>query len=98
MNKEPEKTTDERLRELIMTHLAASTTLSFNGVRVGVLHGIVHLAGKLPSLEVRRAADDLARQVPGVRGVVNRIDAPGAPRPDRMINLKNGEEDDKVSE
>jgi osmotically-inducible protein OsmY len=98
MKKEPVKTTDELLRELLLANLAASRTWSFIGVRVGVLHGIVHLAGDVPSLEVRRAAADLARQVPGVRGVVNRIDAPGAPRPNRTINLNMGEENDKVPE
>jgi hyperosmotically inducible periplasmic protein len=98
MKTQPIKTTDELLRELLLANLAASRTRSFSGVRVGVLHGIVHLAGDVPSLEIRQAVADLVRQVPGVRGVANRIAAPGAPRPDRTINLENGEEYDEDAE
>jgi hypothetical protein len=36
---------------------------------------------------MRFAAEEFARQMPGVRGVVNRIEAPGAPSPAREINL-----------
>lgn len=91
------KNADEELRERILAKLASCRTLARIRLRVGVLYGIVHLAGEVPSLDLRRAAADLAGKVPGVRGVANRIAAPGAPRPDRPINLKNnGEENDQV--
>jgi hypothetical protein len=56
-------------------------------VRVGVLNGIAHLAGTVDSLAERTAVEDLVRGILGVRGVVNRIEAPGAPNPARTINL-----------
>ena len=86
-------TEDERLRERILAEL---TVLGFTGLRVGVHHGIVHLAGEVPSMSIRQIVANLARQTPGVRGVANRINAPGAPHPDRTINLMNGEENDQV--
>jgi osmotically-inducible protein OsmY len=57
-------------------------------LRVGVLNGIVHLAGAVDSLPDRAAAEELASQAAGVRGVVNRIETPGAPSPAREINLE----------
>jgi len=35
----------------------------------------------------RETAEKLAKQVVGIRGVVNRIEAPGAPSPSRAVNL-----------
>lgn len=78
---------DENLREIILTIFAADNRCSSTGLRVGVLNGIVHLAGKVDSMEKREAAEELAKQVCGVRGVVNRIEAPGSPSPSRTINL-----------
>ena len=67
--------------------LRPTTVQPLPNLRVGVLNGIVHLAGVVDSLPERGAAEELAGQVPGVRGVVNRIEAPGAPSPAREINL-----------
>lgn len=78
---------DERLRTAILAALAADEHIDRADLRVGVLNGIVHLAGKVAHLNERSAVEALARQVPGVRGVVNRIEAPGAPSPAREINL-----------
>jgi hypothetical protein len=52
-----------------------------------VLNGVAHLAGIVASLEVRDAAEELAKNVCPVRGVVNRIEAPGAPSPARTVHL-----------
>ncbi len=52
-----------------------------------MLNSIAHLAGAVDLLVGRLAAEEIAGQVPGVRGVVNRIEAPGAPSPAREINL-----------
>jgi osmotically-inducible protein OsmY len=80
-------TPDESLYKTILARFANDMTAEFSGLRVGVLNGIVHLAGVVPSPEMRSLAAELARSVPGVRGVVNRIEAPGAPPPARTINL-----------
>lgn len=78
---------DESLRAAILALLASAGNTAHAGLRVGVLNGIAHLAGAVDSLAQRAAAEALVGQVPGVRGVVNRIEAPGAPSPAREINL-----------
>lgn len=88
----PHSFLDESLRAAILAVLAADERITNAGLRVGVLNGIAHLAGSVDSLAKRTAAGEIAIQVAGVRGVVNRIDAPGAPSPARQINLdlRNG--------
>jgi osmotically-inducible protein OsmY len=78
---------DARLRAAILASFATDSRLANADLRVGVVNGIAHLAGAIASLPERWAAEELARQTPGVRGVVNRIEAPGAPSPGREINL-----------
>ena len=78
---------DESLRAAIIAIFAADHRTAHADLRVGVLNGIAHLAGRANSLPERTAAEELAGQAPGVRGVVNRIAAPGAPSPAREINL-----------
>lgn len=78
---------DENLRATILGIFAADSRTATANLRVGVLNGVVHLAGAVLSLADRAAAEQLAGLAPGVRGVVNRIDAPGAPSPAREINL-----------
>ena len=80
-------TSDQSLRQAILTVLAADDRTAGADLRVGVLNGIAHLAGTVDTLEKRAAAEELAGQLPGVRGVVNRIEAPGAPSPARPVNL-----------
>ena len=79
--------TDDELREHLLARLAANPRTRGADLRVGVLNGIIHLAGSAADLAACAAAEDLARQVPGVRGVVNRIEAPGAPSPSRTIHI-----------
>jgi osmotically-inducible protein OsmY len=81
------QTTDEKLRSAILSRFAADDRTACANLRVGVLNGIVHLAGVVNSVETRILAAELAEEVPGVRGVVNRIEAPGAPSPARTVNL-----------
>lgn len=78
---------DSDLRAAILAAFAADSRLVAARVRVGVLNRFAHLAGAVDSLATRQAAEELAAQIPGIRGIVNRIDAPGAPRPAREINL-----------
>lgn len=87
MAKQLYPTSDASLHKFILSVFAADKRTSSAHLRVGVLNGIVHLAGSASSPEVRLVAQQLAEAVVGVRGVVNRIDAPGAPRPARSVNL-----------
>jgi osmotically-inducible protein OsmY len=79
--------TDESLHKKILANLTTDERTATANLRVGVLNGFVHLAGMVLSLDIRTAAGELAGNTPGVRGVINRIDAPGAPRPARIINI-----------
>jgi osmotically-inducible protein OsmY len=81
------QTTDEKLRAAILSRFAADDRTAYANLRVGVLNGIVHLAGVVNSIETRLLAAELAEGVPAIRGVVNRIEAPGAPSPSRIVNL-----------
>ncbi len=81
---------DEALRAAVLFVLSAHGLSAAAELRVGVVNGVVHLAGIAGSLETRSAAEEFARSVPGVRGVVNRIEGPGAPSPTRIINLDLG--------
>ena len=78
---------DERLRNAVLLALAQDECTNGLEIRVGVLNAIVHLAGQAPSLEIWHYAGQMAAQVSQVRGVVNRIAAPGAPEPARTIHL-----------
>ena len=80
---------DTNLRETILAAFAADIRVNAVNVRVGVLNRYAHLAGVVDSLETRKAVEELVGQIPGVRGVVNRIEAPGAPSPARSINLQS---------
>jgi len=78
---------DEDLRETILTVFATDSRTASADLRVGVLNGIAHIAGAVDSLSKRDTAEELAKLVSGIRGVVNRIEAPGAPNPSRAVNL-----------
>jgi osmotically-inducible protein OsmY len=80
-------TPDEKLRASILSILSVDSRTASANLRVGVLHGIAHLAGTVDSLLIRDAAEELVKSMDGIRGVVNRIEAPGAPSPSRAVNL-----------
>lgn len=82
---------DESLRAAILAAFAADSCIASDDLRVGVLNRIAHLAGVVDTLAKRTTAEELAGQIPGIRGVVNRIDAPGAPSPARVVNLTTRE-------
>ena len=84
---QPFPPSDEDLRAAILAAFAANAQTASADLRVGVLNGIAHLAGAATSLEIRSTAEELAKNVGGLRGVVNRIEAPGAPSPARRIDL-----------
>jgi osmotically-inducible protein OsmY len=87
----PPPPSDEDLRTAILSIFADNARTASAKLRVGVLNGIVHLAGTVASLEVRNTAEELAKNVHGLRGVVNRIEAPNAPSPARRIDLTEKE-------
>ena len=79
---------DSALRAEVLHRLAEDEYLAPLGLRVGVLNAIIHLCGSVPTLDLWRRAERIAGEsLPGVRGVVNRIQAPGAPNPSRTIHL-----------
>ncbi|MFO7584065.1 MAG: BON domain-containing protein [Anaerolineales bacterium] len=84
--------TDEKLRTAILSRFAMDERTAYVNLRVGVLNGIAHLAGAVTSNEIRIIAAELAEAETGVLGVVNRIEAPGAPSPARIINLRLNED------
>lgn len=83
---------DEGLREAVRAALAADPLTAPLHLRVGVLNAIVHLAGQAPSASLWRRAEAVAAGVIGVRGVANRIEAPGGPSPARTVNLSPHDE------
>jgi osmotically-inducible protein OsmY len=87
MRQSPKTISDEDIRAAVVQALTAQDAPSISELHVGVLNGVVHLAGKVETVVVRAAIERIASQVAGVRGVVNRIDAPGAPSPARTIHL-----------
>ena len=83
--------TDELLRHSVLQALAQEPQTAALELRVGVLNALVHLGGAAPSQRLWHLAETIAASVLGVRGVVNRIQAPGAPSPVRTINIPIGE-------
>ncbi len=92
----PFSPSDESIRAQILTALTLDERTAGLELRVGVLNGIAHLAGDVESLEERKAAEDAAMNISGLRGVVNRIEAPGAPSPARIVNLNLDEGCQKI--
>jgi osmotically-inducible protein OsmY len=82
---------DDGLREAVTRALAADPETVALDVRVGVLNAGVHLGGWAPSVYLWQRAQAVAAGVAGVRGVVNRIEAPGAPSPSRVVSIRMGE-------
>lgn len=79
---------DEALRQAVLNALRSDPGTASLDLRVGVLNAVVHLAGIAASAEDWQRAGQIAGRIPGVRGVVNRIEAPGAPSPSRVIHLE----------
>ncbi len=78
---------DEQLRIRIIQALTLDEHTAALDLRVGVLNEIAHLAGQAPSLDIWNLTERIVLGVAGVRGVVNRIEAPDAPLPTRTIHL-----------
>ncbi|PWT73368.1 MAG: hypothetical protein C5B60_08295 [Chloroflexi bacterium] len=61
---------DERLTDLVGRALAAK---GFTSIGVLTEHGLINLFGEAPDSASRYQAEDIAKRIPGVRGVVNDI-------------------------
>ena len=77
---------DEKIRKEILLVFSKRLEKDLT-LRVGVLNGFVHLTGAVDSNDTRSMAEKLVAKIRGVRGVVNRIEAPGSPNPARIIHL-----------
>lgn len=77
---------DEKIRKEILQVFSKRIGKKIH-LRVGVLNGIVHLAGAVETNDTRTLTEELISEINGVRGVVNRIEAPGSPHPARIIHL-----------
>lgn len=65
---------DKGIQRSIKTRLAENASLQGLGLSVTVVDGLVHLWGKVDSLECRRAARTVAEGVQGVTGVIDHFD------------------------
>jgi hypothetical protein len=74
---------DEQIATAVSHALADDRRVNAMNVKVAVRHGVVTLTGRANDADEQRAAEDLARRVPGVRDVENRlvVAEPGAPAP-----------------
>lgn len=77
---------DEKIRKEILLVFSKRLEKGIT-LRVGVLNGFVHLTGTVDSNDTRSMAEEIVAKIKGVRGVVNRIEAPGSPHPARIIHL-----------
>lgn len=57
------------------------TRESFPGILVGAAFGEIYLKGSVASPEIKKAAGEIAAQVPGVRNVLNQLEAPEPIKP-----------------
>jgi osmotically-inducible protein OsmY len=66
---------DERIRKKVNDRMADDTDLDASDIEVGVHDGAVTLSGSVDSLWDKRRAEDIAKSVPGVSGVNNKLRA-----------------------
>lgn len=78
---------DKRILHDVYQALKNDKRVASFELRIGVLNAVVHLTGEVPSLQIWELVQEIAARIPDVRGVVNRIEAPGAPEPARTIHL-----------
>ncbi len=69
---------DTSITAQVKGRLASDARTQNNTISVETNNGVVTLSGAAPNSEAKLAAEELARMVPEVKGVDNRIGAPGA--------------------
>lgn len=74
---------DTELEVMVAQALGADTRTQagFPGILVGSAFGEIYLKGNVKSLELKKAAEEVAKKVPGVVAVVNQLVAPEPPKP-----------------
>jgi osmotically-inducible protein OsmY len=65
---------DFALKKKILVRLELAPESEYAGLQVSVQHGIVTLSGELDSGEKRSAAERTVKRIPGVKGLVDRIE------------------------
>jgi hyperosmotically inducible protein len=83
---EPRVSSGEELIELVERTLAADPRLKDSAVAVRLRGAILHLEGSVPSEAARSWAEDDARNVPGVRAVVNELRVEPRPVTDEAVH------------
>src|SRR6185369_3047397 len=64
---------DKQITENVQKQLKKEPVYKFDGIDVATFGGIVQLSGFVNTEDQKRRASDIARQIPGVRQVVNGI-------------------------
>src|ERR671937_832350 len=64
---------DDELRELVRTHLAANNSIDANDIVVHVEDGVVRLAGRVGTESERRVAEHVVTDVLGLEQVENEL-------------------------
>jgi hyperosmotically inducible periplasmic protein len=65
---------DVRIEAEIKARLVAEKRANLTRLGVSSTGGVVYLSGRVPSDEQRARAEEIAREVPGVRRVVNTVE------------------------
>jgi osmotically-inducible protein OsmY len=92
---ENQLTIDEELTLTVAHQLGYAALMQGEQMGVNVQHGFVYLSGTASSATIRQVAAQLAADVPQVRGVINRIQAPGIlpdPEEERLCQPAIGRE------
>jgi osmotically-inducible protein OsmY len=72
---EPKLGTDERIWEEVHDQLMEHPDLDSTGVEIEVEEGVVVLTGRVENREAKWLAEEVARSVPGVMEVQNKLKA-----------------------
>jgi osmotically-inducible protein OsmY len=81
---------DMRIRKNVTDRLAEDTDLDSSDIEVGVDNGAVTLSGSVDSLWDKRRAEDIAKSVPGIRGVNNELRASMASQTTPIEDRRSG--------
>ena len=81
---------DKRIRANVTDRLADDTDLDASDIEVDVDNGAITLSGSVDSLWDKRRAEDIAKSVPGVRSVNNKLRASMASQTTPLEERRSG--------